>query len=81
METATGKFGLDLRNESGDTLVECATSRKYKTMFQKKAGRRWTWESPNGVTKTEIDYMLRNQQHQTGHRDGKENWVTKGHQA
>ena len=23
-------------------------------MFQKKAGRRWTWKSPNGVTKTEI---------------------------
>ena len=29
-------------------------------MFQKKAGRRWTWKSPNGVTKTEIDYILTN---------------------
>ena len=81
METATGKFGLDLRNESADTLAERATSRKYKTIFQKKAGRRWTCESPNDVTKTEIDYILRNQQHQTGHSDGKEKWVTKGHQA
>ena len=58
METATDKFGLGLRNERGDTLVEWATSRKYKiinTMFQKKAGRTWTWKSPNGVTKTEMD--------------------------
>ena len=30
------------------------------TMFQKKARRRWTWKSPNGVSKTEIDYLLTN---------------------
>ena len=63
METATGKFGLELRNERGDTLVEWATSRQNKimnTMFQKKAGGRWTWKSPNGVTKTDIDYILTN---------------------
>jgi endonuclease/exonuclease/phosphatase family metal-dependent hydrolase len=29
-------------------------------MFQKRTGRRWTWKSPNGVTKTEIDYILTN---------------------
>ena len=48
MEMTTGKFGLESRNERGDSLVEWATSRKYKTMntmFQKKAGRRWTWKS------------------------------------
>ena len=28
-------------------------------MFQKKAGRKWTWKSPNGVAKTEIDYILK----------------------
>ena len=63
METATAKFGFELRNESGDTFVEWARSRKYKslnTMFKKKTGRRWTWKSPNGVTKTEIDYILTN---------------------
>ena len=56
METATGKYGLELRNERGGTL---ATSRKYKimnTMFQKKSG----WKRRNGVTKTEIDYILTN---------------------
>jgi len=30
------------------------------TMFQKKAGRRRTWKTPNGVTKTEIDYTQTN---------------------
>ena len=29
-------------------------------MFQKKAGGRWTWKNPNGVTNTEIDYTLTN---------------------
>ena len=59
---ATGKLGLDLTNERGDKLVEWATSRKYNimnTMFQMKTGR-WTWKRPNGVTKTEIDYILTN---------------------
>ena len=45
MKTATGKFGLELRNERGDTLVEWATLEKCKmmnNMFQNKAGKRWT---------------------------------------
>ena len=63
MEMATAKFGVELRNERGDTFVERATSRKYNifnTVFQNKAGRRWTWKSQNGVTKTEIDCILTN---------------------
>ena len=28
------------------------------THFQKKAGRRWTWRSPDGNTKNEIDYIM-----------------------
>ena len=31
------------------------------TMFQKKAGRRWTWKSPNGVTK--FEYILTNRRY------------------
>ena len=48
IEIATSKFGLELRNEISDTLVEWATSRNYKimnTMFQKNAGRRWSWKT------------------------------------
>ena len=61
-ERATGCFGLGQRNERGDTLVEWATSKNFKimnTQFQKKAGRRWTWRSPDGNTNTnEIDYIM-----------------------
>ena len=28
------------------------------TQFQKIAGRRWTWRSPDGNTKNEIDYSV-----------------------
>ena len=62
-ERATGCFGLSQRNERGDTLVECATSKNVKimnTQFQKKAGRRWSWTSPDGHTKIEIDYIMTN---------------------
>ena len=38
METVTGKFWLELRNERGDTLVEWATSRKYNTCSRRKQG-------------------------------------------
>ena len=51
METAAAKFGLE--------LIEWPTSRKYKIMTI-PAGRGWTWNSPNGVTKADIDYILTN---------------------
>ena len=60
-ERVTGCFGLGQRNERGDTLVEWATSKKFKimnTQFQKKAGRRWTWRSPDGHTRNKIDYIM-----------------------
>ena len=60
-ERATGCFGLGQRNERGVTLVEWATSKNFKimnTQFQKKTGRRWTWRSPDGNTKNEIDYIM-----------------------
>ena len=58
-----GTFWLELGKETGDTLLEWATSRKYKIMnimFRNKTRRRWTWKSPNGVTKTDIYYILTN---------------------
>ena len=60
-ERATGCFGLGQRNDRGDTLVEWATSNNLKimdTQFQKKTGRIWTWTSPEGHTKNEIDYIM-----------------------
>ena len=60
-ERATGCFGLGQRNERGDTLVKWATSNNFKimnTQFQTKAGRRWTWRSPDGQPRNEIDYIM-----------------------
>ena len=61
VERVTGCFGLGQRNERGDTLVEWATSKNFKitnTQFQKKAGRRWTWRSPDGHTRNGINYIM-----------------------
>ena len=45
-----------------ETLVEWATSKNFKimnTLFEKKAGMRWTWRSRDGNTiKNEIDYII-----------------------
>ena len=62
-ERVTGCFCLGQRNERGDTLVEWATSNNFKimnTQFQKKAGRRLPWRSPDGNTKHEIGYIVTN---------------------
>ncbi|XP_072033242.1 uncharacterized protein [Amphiura filiformis] len=62
-EDVMGKFGLGTRNDRGDKLIEFAISNKLKimnTFFKKSASRRWTWRSPNGKTKNEIDFILTN---------------------
>ena len=44
-KTGTGKFGLELRNETGDTLIEWESIQKvqnHEYHVQKKAGRRAT---------------------------------------
>ena len=56
-ERATGCFGLGQRKKRGDTLVEWVTSKNFKIMNTQQAGRRWTWRSPDGNTKNEIDYI------------------------
>jgi len=64
-EHPMGKFGIGQRNERGDRLIEFAESRHLKimnTFFKKKPTRKWTWKSPNGETKNEIDFILSNSQ-------------------
>ena len=58
-----GRYGVGERNERGDRLVEFAASRNLyisNNKFRKKAGRKWTWRSPDGNTKNEIDFILTN---------------------
>ena len=58
-----GKFGLGERNERGTRLVQIAKSKNLKignTFYRKRKIRKWTWISPNGQTRHEIDYILAN---------------------
>ena len=61
--TIVGQFGLGERNERGTRLVQFAASKNLKianTHYKKRKSRKWTWRSPNGETKNEIDYILAN---------------------
>ena len=58
-----GKRGTGNRNERGDRLIEFATSKNLyiaNGTFQKKEGRKWTWKSPDGSTRNEIDFIMTN---------------------
>ena len=60
-KSCIGPFGLGSRNTRGDSLINFVESHQLKimnTFFKKRLHRRWTWISPNGVTKNEIDYIL-----------------------
>ncbi|XP_064424659.1 craniofacial development protein 2-like, partial [Latimeria chalumnae] len=64
-EISVGKFGFGDRNERDDHLVEFAENMNLFIMnsfFKKKASKKWTWKSPNGV-KNEIDFILSNRKH------------------
>ncbi|KAK6749201.1 hypothetical protein RB195_001666 [Necator americanus] len=57
-EHRIGRFGQRERNENGNRLA--ARLFHGNSLFMKKDHRRWTWESPNGATRAEIDHMLTN---------------------
>ncbi|CAM2723797.1 unnamed protein product [Rotaria socialis] len=57
----TGNFGLGDRNEAGDRLLEfCQNNSLFitNTCFQQPKRRLYTWTSPNGQYKNQIDYIL-----------------------
>ena len=57
----TGKFGLGIRNEAGQRLIEFCQENALviaNTLFQQYKRRRYTWTSPEGQHRNQIDYML-----------------------
>ena len=60
-----GSFSYGERNRRGERMIEFAKEHKLKvtnTYFKKhKCRNYWTWESPNGATKNQIDFILSNQ--------------------
>lgn len=60
-ETALGNFGTPGRNERGETLLTYLLQNNLYQMnsfFFKKQHRRWTWQSPDGKTRNEIDFII-----------------------
>ncbi|GBP61537.1 Craniofacial development protein 2 [Eumeta japonica] len=58
------QYGHGTRNNRGQKLINFALEHKLtiiNTCFKKKPNQKWTWRSPNGLHKNEIDYILTNQ--------------------
>ena len=57
----TGKFGLGMRNEAGQRLIEFCQENALviaNTLFQQHKRRVYTWTSPDGQHQNQIDYIL-----------------------
>ena len=57
----TGKFGCRLQNEVGQRLLEFCQENSLviaNTLFQQHKRRLYTWTSPNGQHRNQIDYIL-----------------------
>ena len=56
-----GKFGLGVQNEAGQRLTEFCQEDALaiaNTLFQKHKRRLYTWTSPDGQYRNQIDYIL-----------------------
>ena len=57
----TGKFGLGMRNEAGQRLIEFFQENRRviaNTLFQQHKRRHYIWISPDGQHRNQIDYIL-----------------------
>ena len=58
---ATGKFGFGMRNEAGQRLIEFCQENSLgieNTLFQQHKRRLYTWTSPDGQHRNQIDSIL-----------------------
>ena len=57
----TGKFGLRVQNEAGQRLIDVCQENALviaNTLFQQHNRRFYTWTSPDGQHRNQIDYIL-----------------------
>ena len=57
----TDKFGLGVQNEAGQRLIEFCQENTLviaNTLFQQPKRRLYTWTSPGGQHRNQIDYIL-----------------------
>ena len=61
MPGVTGRFGLGVQNEAGQRLTEFCqenTLVRANTLLQQHRRRLYTWTSPEGQHRNQIDYIL-----------------------
>ena len=71
----TGKFGLEIRNEAGQRLIEFCQENTLviaNTFFQQHKRRLYTWTSPDGQHQNQIDYILCSQRWRSSHSQQKQ---------
>ncbi|KAJ0181232.1 hypothetical protein K1T71_003317 [Dendrolimus kikuchii] len=65
-EPIIGPYGLGRRNHRGQMLVNFLEVQRLFLMnsfYKKKPQRRWTWQSPDTVTRNEIDFIMADKKH------------------
>lgn len=65
-ESAVGSHGFGSRNHRGQMLVNFLEREGLFLMnsfFKKQPQRKWTWQSPDTMTKNEIDFIMTNKKH------------------
>ena len=70
----TGKFGLGIRNEAGQRLIEFCQENALvivNTLFQQHKRRLYTWTSPDGQYWNQSDYILCSQRWRSSIQSGK----------
>ena len=56
-----GNHGIGVRYERSERLLDFAAENRLfitNTLFEKQTSRYWTWESPGGIYKNQIDFIL-----------------------
>ena len=73
----TGKFGLGIRNEARQRLIEFCQENALviaNTLFQQHKKRLCTWTSPDGQHRNQIDYVLCSQRWRSSEQSAKQDW-------
>ena len=73
----TGKFGLGIWNEAGQSLREFCQENTLviaNTLFQQHKRRLYTWTSPDGQHPNQIDYVLCSQRWRSSIQSVKQDW-------
>ena len=73
----TGKFGLGIRNETGQRLIEFCQENTLviaNTFFQQHKRSLYTWTSPDGQHQNQIDYIIADKDGKALHSQQKQDW-------